>query len=69
MQVVPLFADDTEGKKIGEYDADAQIHAGWLLAHVSLLSLTLALTLTLTLTMQAGCSHTRAHTLAAASHR
>ena len=31
--VVPLFDDDDEGKKIGEYDADAQIHAGWLLAH------------------------------------
>ena len=33
VQVVPLFADDDEGEKIGEYDADAQIHAGWLLAH------------------------------------
>ena len=36
--VVPLFANDNteqraEAKKIGEYDPDAQIHAGWLLSY------------------------------------
>ena len=31
--VVPLYEEDEEGKKIGSYDPDAQIHAGWLLTY------------------------------------
>ena len=36
LTVVPLYSGDeeaAEAKKIGEYDPDAQIHAGWLLAY------------------------------------